>query len=52
MIMVAGVPLQLFLAAIFWFVLGVSLSGAWSHPRPNRELTMVLTPIVPDNPWI
>ena len=37
MFMVAGVPLQLFLAAIFWFVLGVSLSGAWSHPRPKSE---------------
>lgn len=37
MIMVAGVPLQLFLAAVFWFVLGVSLSGAWSHPRPKVE---------------
>jgi len=34
MIMVAGVPLQLFLAALFWFVLGVSLSWA---PRPKVE---------------
>lgn len=34
MIMVAGVPLQLFLAAIFWFVLGVSLSWA---PRSKSE---------------